>query len=82
MSSGKELEAPHTLASLPKPIDAVNGRTLASTVYSLSAARKRKRSEIAVSVDGDGISIFDVRLPQAPSVALRVDFSCRFKHRA
>ncbi|EKG16982.1 hypothetical protein MPH_05808 [Macrophomina phaseolina MS6] len=64
MSSGRELEAPHTLASLPKPIDAVHGRTLASTVYSLSAARKRKRSELAVSVDGDGISIFDVQAPR------------------
>ncbi|OJD30716.1 uncharacterized protein BKCO1_5700034 [Diplodia corticola] len=64
MSSGKELEAPHTLASLPKPIDPVNGRTLASTVYSLSAARKRKRSELAVSVDGDGISLIDVQAPR------------------
>ncbi|KAF4543856.1 hypothetical protein BFW01_g10574 [Lasiodiplodia theobromae] len=64
MSSGKELETPHTLASLPKPIDPVNGRTLASTVYSLSAARKRKRSELAVSVDGDGISLFDVQAPR------------------
>ncbi|KKY21556.1 hypothetical protein UCDDS831_g04201 [Diplodia seriata] len=64
MSSGKELEAPHTLASLPKPIDPVNGRTLASTVYSLSAARKRKRSELVVSVDGDGISLFDVQAPR------------------
>ncbi|GME43875.1 uncharacterized protein LTHEOB_6522 [Neofusicoccum parvum] len=64
MSSGKELETPHTLASLPKPIDSVNGRTLASAVYSLSAARKRKRSELAVSVDGDGISIFDVQAPR------------------
>lgn len=65
MSSGKELETPHTLASLPKPIDPVNGRTLASTVYSLSAARKRKRSELAVSVDGDGISLFDVCLARS-----------------
>ncbi|KAF2138747.1 uncharacterized protein K452DRAFT_233813 [Aplosporella prunicola CBS 121167] len=64
MSSGKELEAPHTLASLPKPIDALNGRTLASTVYSLSGARKRKRSEIAVAVDGDGLSIYNVQTPR------------------
>ncbi|KAK8189080.1 hypothetical protein IWZ00DRAFT_309136 [Phyllosticta capitalensis] len=64
MSSGQELEAPHTLASLPKPIDPVNGRTLASTVYSLSGARKRKRSEIAISVDGDSLSIYSIQTPR------------------
>lgn len=81
MSSGKELETPHTLASLPKPIDSVNGRTLASAVYSLSAARKRKRSELAVSVDGDGISIFDVRIAWRSERVLHIDFSNRSKHR-
>ncbi|KAK7533469.1 hypothetical protein IWX49DRAFT_546871 [Phyllosticta citricarpa] len=64
MSSGQELEAPHTLASLPKPIDPINGRTLASTVYSLSGTRKRKRSEIAVSVDGDSLSIYSIQTPR------------------
>ena len=61
MSSNREIEIPHTLASLQRPIDSANGRTLAAAVYSLSGSKKRKRSEIAVGTDGEGISIYSVR---------------------
>lgn len=61
MLSSREIETPHTLASLQRPIDSANGRTLAAAVYSLSGSKKRKRSEIAVSIDGEGISVYSVR---------------------
>ena len=60
MSFDKEIGAPYTVASLPKPIDSVNGRTQASGVCSISGAKKRKRTEIAVGVDGEGILIYSV----------------------
>jgi len=62
MSDQSLLEAPFALASLPKPYDATNGRSFAAPVYGLRGQRWRKRSEIAVTVDGDGISIYNVCL--------------------
>ncbi|OCL03910.1 hypothetical protein AOQ84DRAFT_433683 [Glonium stellatum] len=64
MSSSREIETPHTLASLPRPIDSANGRTLGAAVYSLSGSKKRKRSEIAVGIDGEGISIYSIQAPE------------------
>lgn len=64
MSSNREIETPHTLASLQRPIDSTNGRTLAAAVYSLSGSKKRKRSEIAVGTDGEGISIYSIQAPE------------------
>lgn len=61
MSEEALLEAPFTLASLPKPYDASTGKSLACPVYGLRGQRWRKRSEVAVAVDGDGISIYNVR---------------------
>ncbi|KAF2088055.1 hypothetical protein K490DRAFT_40620 [Saccharata proteae CBS 121410] len=64
MSSNRDLEPSHTLASLPRPLDPVNGRTLASTICSLSSSKKRKRSEIAVAIDGEGISLYNTQTPR------------------
>ncbi|KAF2489845.1 hypothetical protein BU16DRAFT_531285 [Lophium mytilinum] len=64
MSAARELDAPHTLASLPQPFDSSNGRTVAAGVHSLSGSKKRKRTEIATGVDGEGVSIYSVHSPQ------------------
>ncbi|KAF2198925.1 hypothetical protein GQ43DRAFT_482901 [Delitschia confertaspora ATCC 74209] len=64
MSSSKEIEAPYILASLPKPVDSTNGRTQLAGVYSLSGSRKRKRTEVAVGTDGEGVFIYSVQNPQ------------------
>ncbi|KAF2873851.1 hypothetical protein BDV95DRAFT_666869 [Massariosphaeria phaeospora] len=64
MSSDKEIGAPYTLASLPHPLDSISGRTQAAGVYSLSGTKKRKRTEIAVGVDGEGILIYSLQNPQ------------------
>lgn len=60
MSSDKKIGAPFTLASLPRPINTINGRTLAAGVCSISSAKKKKRTEIAVGVDGEGILLYSV----------------------
>ncbi|KAF2466094.1 uncharacterized protein BDR25DRAFT_294162 [Lindgomyces ingoldianus] len=64
MSFDKEIEAPFTLASLPRPLQSTDGQTQASGVCSLSGVRKRKRTEIAVGVDGEGVLIYSLQNPQ------------------
>ncbi|RMZ71114.1 hypothetical protein GMOD_00005621 [Pyrenophora seminiperda CCB06] len=41
-----------------------NGRVHAAGVCSASGAKKRKRTEIAVAVDGEGVSIYSLQNPQ------------------
>lgn len=60
MSSDQKIGAPFTLASLPRPINTGTGRTQGSGVCSISGTRKRKRTEISVAVDGEGVLIYSV----------------------
>ncbi|KAF2743233.1 hypothetical protein M011DRAFT_451756 [Sporormia fimetaria CBS 119925] len=64
MSSETQMGAPFTLASLPRPGSTTAGRTLAAGVHSIGGSRKRKRAEVAVSVDGEGIFIYSLQNPQ------------------
>ncbi|KAF1968167.1 hypothetical protein BU23DRAFT_541486 [Bimuria novae-zelandiae CBS 107.79] len=64
MSSDQEIGAPFTLASLPHEISFRDGRTHAASVCSISGTKKRKRTEIAVGLDGEGISIYSLQNPQ------------------
>ncbi|KAF2681513.1 hypothetical protein K458DRAFT_371944 [Lentithecium fluviatile CBS 122367] len=71
MSFDKEIGAPFTLASLPKSIGQSHGRTHAASVCSINGTKKRKRTEIAVGLDGEGISIYSLQNPHlATSYAL------------
>lgn len=63
MSSEQAIGAPFTLASLPKPISSTNGRVHAAGVCSISGIKKRKRTEIVVGLNGEGVSIYSVCLP-------------------
>lgn len=56
------MEAPYTIASLPKPLDAENGNIYASPVYSFRGLKKRKRHEVVVGVDGESLNIYNVRV--------------------
>jgi hypothetical protein len=51
------------VASLPRPIDHSNGRYVVGEVYGGAAGtKKRKRSELAVGIDGEGVNLYDVSL--------------------
>ena len=64
MSFGFVLQKPHILASLPRSIDHSDGRYVASEVYGgAPGSKKRKRSELAVGIDGEGVNLYDVCLP-------------------
>ncbi|KAJ4362532.1 hypothetical protein N0V83_010626 [Neocucurbitaria cava] len=64
MSSDQAIGAPFTLASLSKPVAATNGRVHAAGVCSANGIKKRKRTEIAVGLDGEGVSIYSLQNPQ------------------
>lgn len=49
------------VATLPQPIDRANGRYVVAEVYGgAPGAKKRKRSEVAIGIDGEGVNIYDV----------------------
>lgn len=54
------MEAPYTIASLPKPLDAENGSIYASPVHSFRDLKKRKRHEVVVGVDGESLTVYNV----------------------
>ena len=54
------MEAPHAIASLPRPFDAEHGQTYATSVFSIKGSRKRKRHEVAVAVDGESVNVYNV----------------------
>jgi hypothetical protein len=63
MSAAFSIEKPTVVATLPRPVDQSIGRYVVSEVHGgIPGSRKRKRSELAVGVDGEGLSIYDVRL--------------------
>lgn len=58
-----ELQKPSVLAQLLKPLEATSsGRYHFGHSFGLVAAKKRKRHEIAVAVDGEGVNIYSVSL--------------------
>lgn len=56
-----KMDVPYTIASLPKPLDTEHGSIHASPVFSLRGSTKRKRQEVAVGIDGEGVNIYDVQ---------------------
>lgn len=73
------IQTPYTLVELPKNPIAPNGRTLASDVYALVGPKKRKRSELAVALDNESISIYDIqssKLITSYAVSPQAIFTC------
>jgi hypothetical protein len=60
MSSKEQIGAPFTLATLSRPVASTNGRIHAASVCSINGIKKRKRTEVAVGLDGEGVSIYSV----------------------
>ena len=61
MASEYKIQRPYVLAALPRPLDHTDGRIVAREVYGLrDGQKKRKRMELAVGVDGETASIYDV----------------------
>ena len=66
MSSKFSMQAQYVVASLPRPIDHSNGRYAVGEVFGGAlASKKRKRSELVVGVDGEGVNLYDVSIGTA-----------------
>ncbi|KAJ5584929.1 uncharacterized protein N7459_004729 [Penicillium hispanicum] len=75
-----DLQSPSVLAQLPRPLHASTGKTRIGDVYSLADAKKRKRYEVAVAVDGEAVNIYNVQTPKlvtSYAVPPQSTFSCR-----
>ncbi|QKX58308.1 uncharacterized protein TRUGW13939_05430 [Talaromyces rugulosus] len=75
-----DLPPPSVLAQLPRPLQASAGRTQIGEVFSLAESKKRKRYEVAVAVDGEGLNIYNVQSPKlitSHAVPPQSVFSCR-----
>jgi hypothetical protein len=61
MASKFSLQSPYALASLPRPIDRLNGRYVVGEVFGGEPGpKKRRKLELAVGVDGEGVNLYDV----------------------
>jgi hypothetical protein len=62
MPSKFSLQRPYVVATLPKPLDHDHGRYVIGEVFGgAPGLKKRKRSELVVGIDGEGLNIYDVR---------------------
>ena len=59
------LQLPQVLARLPKSVSDVDSEPLAADVFGLAKGKKRKRSELAIAVNGEAINLYDVRYSNA-----------------
>ena len=56
-----QLESPRHLIKLPQPLDSINGRYhVADILNGPVGSQKRKRIELAVAVDGEGLHLYKV----------------------
>ncbi|KAH6893310.1 hypothetical protein B0T10DRAFT_481969 [Thelonectria olida] len=80
MASEYRIHKPSVLATLPRPLDHTEGRIVAKEVYGQrDGQKKRKRTELAVGVDGETASIYDVpasRLITSYPIPPQESFTC------
>ena len=55
-----ELQPPSVLAQLPRPLQTSGGQTRFGDVYGFTGSKKRKRYEVAITIDGEAVNIYNV----------------------
>ncbi|MCJ1281487.1 hypothetical protein MMC26_000807 [Xylographa opegraphella] len=73
------LQLPQVLARVPKSLSTVDNGTLAADVFTLVRGKKRKRTELAVAVNGEAINLYDIQassLITSYSVPAAATFTC------
>lgn len=59
MEQAASLEEPQVLFDLPK-LFSPSGKILTGPSYQIASSRKRKRRDIAIAVDGQGLNLYGV----------------------
>lgn len=63
MAPGSSIQRPYSIASLPRPVNQSTGRYVVGDVHGgTRGSRKRKRTELAVGIDGEGLNLYDVSI--------------------
>lgn len=57
------IEKSYVIADMPNDLIGSAGRVLVEDVYAIAGLKKRKRSEIAVAINRQGVNIYDVCTP-------------------
>ncbi|KAL6721728.1 hypothetical protein ACLMJK_000833 [Lecanora helva] len=73
------IQTPHTLADIPQDLTGSIGQVLASDVYSITATERKKRSELAVAIDRQGINLYNLKkstLVTSYAVSPQALFTC------
>lgn len=61
MASNFHIQKPYVLASLPRSLAQVDGKSVVGEVYGQRpGVKKRRRAELAVGIDGESANIYDV----------------------
>lgn len=60
MACGNMIERAYKLAEIPRDLTGSVGQVQTSDVYAIAGSRKRKRSELAVGIDRQGVNIYNV----------------------
>ncbi|KAI9051544.1 hypothetical protein LZ554_004590 [Drepanopeziza brunnea f. sp. 'monogermtubi'] len=80
MASRFLLQKPYVVATLPQPIDHAKGQYVVAEIYGgAPGAKMRKRSELAVGIDGEGINLYDIsssRLLTSYALPPQSSFTC------
>ena len=65
------MQNPYTVAPLPRPINRSTGRYVVGDVYGgTPGSKKRKRGELAIGIDGEGVNLYDVGICHISSLSL------------
>ena len=57
------LGEPYPVADILADLEGNRPQVLAGDVFAISGSRRRKRSEVALAIDRQGVNIYDVNAP-------------------
>ncbi|ERS98575.1 hypothetical protein HMPREF1624_05360 [Sporothrix schenckii ATCC 58251] len=80
MTSNFHIQKPYVLASLPRSLAQVDGKSVVGEVYGQRpGVKKRRRAEVVVGIDGESANIYDIassRLITSYPIPPQAKFSC------
>ena len=75
------IQKPYDLAHIPQDLARSSGQILAAEVHAVAGSKKRKRSEIALAIDREGVNVYDVAASVSQTASQSTDRRRRCDHR-